>query len=368
VLPDNSWAAIGGSFVVFTLVVSIFVVFTLVDGSLVVCTVCRGNFVVFTLVGISLVLRTLVVGSSVVYKLMSCIFMVLKLVGSIFVVFTLVGGSFVGGSFVVFTLMDFVATVGVFGVLLFIVRTFVAGGIFMMFALVVSSSLVFTLVDGNFVVFTPVGGSLAVLVFDWVETPVQLAVSGDLLESFRAAGCVAIPWALARLGPGTRARSVSCSSRGAPPSTWKLSFPLCARSSPSAQLVLVGHTFGEPREGESSDRARSAWLESLSSHRWPTLPRGGVQQHQGVLDHRAAVPSATGGRGSPPEPILVLNIVQPVLAERNHASRTDSLVLQTGLFGDGARRFNSIAFYLILLLWGAVRVHRRLCVSSNFSL
>ena len=51
--------------------------------------------------------------------------------------------------------------------------------------------------------------------------------------------------------------------------------------------------------------ARSAWLESLFSHWWPTLPRGGVQQHKGVLDHRAAVPSATGGRGSPPEPIQV---------------------------------------------------------------
>ena len=74
--------------------------------------------------------------------------------------------------------------------------------------------------------------------------------------------------------------------------------------------------------------ARSAWLESLSSHWWPTLPRGGVQQHQGVLDHRAAVPSATGGRGSPPEPIQVR--AAALLFQRNGKHPFSNTIYLTG--------------------------------------
>ena len=61
-----------------------------------------------------------------------------------------------------------------------------------------------------------------------------------------------------------------------------------------------------------SPRARSAWLESLSSHRWLAYPRGGVQTQQGVSDHRAIVAAAPRGCGSPSEPnidVLVFFLV-----------------------------------------------------------
>ena len=44
-----------------------------------------------------------------------------------------------------------------------------------------------------------------------------------------------------------------------------------------------------------SPRARTAWLESRSSHRWPAHPRGGVQTQQGASDHRATVAAAPRG-------------------------------------------------------------------------